>query len=46
MSNVHVVLHPAGWAVKLAGQSIPTALLRTQREAIDVGRQHAQGLSI
>jgi hypothetical protein len=39
--NQHVVPHPAGWAVKGAGNSKATKVVATQAEAIAAGRQIA-----
>ncbi|MDC9499228.1 MULTISPECIES: DUF2188 domain-containing protein [unclassified Pseudoalteromonas] len=40
--NQHVVKHPDGWAVKGAGNSKATKVIRTQQEAIDVAEQIAK----
>ena len=40
--NQHIVPHEDGWAVKGAGFSRATSVHRTQKEAIDAGRQVAQ----
>ena len=40
--NQHIVPHEDGWAVKGAGSSRATSVHRTQKEAIDAGRQVAQ----
>lgn len=36
--NIHVVKHPDGWAVKVAGSMKVTKITKTQKEAIDYGR--------
>jgi hypothetical protein len=43
--NQHVVRHPAGWAVKGAGNSKATKVTRTQGEAIDVARDISKNQS-
>ncbi len=40
--NQHVVPHEDGWAVRGAGSQRATSVHRTQREAIDAGRQIAR----
>lgn len=40
--NQHIVPHEDGWAVKGAGSSRASSVHRTQKEAIDAGRQVAQ----
>ena len=40
--NQHVVLHERGWAVRGAGSQRATSVHRTQREAIDAGREVAR----
>ncbi len=40
--NLHVVPHPDGWAVKLAGGQRSSSLHDTQKEAIDHGRAIAR----
>ncbi|CAH9065629.1 hypothetical protein PSEHALCIP103_03417 [Pseudoalteromonas haloplanktis] len=40
--NQHVVKHADGWAVKGAGNSKATKVIRTQQEAIDVAEQIAK----
>lgn len=37
--NQHVVPHEDGWAVRGAGSQRATSVHRTQREAVDVGRE-------
>ena len=39
--NQHIVPHDNGWAVRGAGSQRATSVHRTQREAIDNGRQIA-----
>ncbi len=41
MSNVHVVPHPNGWAVKRPGNDRATSVHDTQKEAINSGRDIA-----
>ena len=43
--NQHVVPHPEGWAVKSEGASRASSVHRTQREAIERGRDVAQNHS-
>ena len=40
--NQHVVPHEGGWAVRGAGSQRATSVHRTQREAIDAGREVAR----
>ncbi len=40
--NQHVVPHDGGWAVRGAGSQRATSVHRTQREAIDTGREIAR----
>ncbi len=40
--NQHVVPHDSGWAVRGAGSQRATSVHRTQREAIDTGREIAR----
>ena len=40
--NQHVVPHDGEWAVRGAGSQRATSVHRTQREAIDTGRQIAR----
>ncbi len=40
--NQHIVPHEEGWAVRGAGSQRATSLHRTQREAIDAGREVAR----
>lgn len=40
--NVHVVKHPAGWAVKKEGGDRASTVTSTQKQAIDAGRRAAQ----
>ncbi len=40
--NQHIVPHEGGWAVRGAGSQRATSLHRTQREAIDTGREIAR----
>lgn len=40
--NQHVVPHDDGWAVRGAGSQRATSIHRTQREAIDTGREIAR----
>jgi uncharacterized protein YdaT len=40
--NVHVVKHPAGWAVKKEGAQRASQVTQTQKQAIDAGRQVAK----
>ena len=40
--NQHVVPHGGGWAVRGAGSQRATSVHRTQREAIDAGREVAR----
>lgn len=40
--NQHVVPHGKDWAVKGEGNSKPTAIVDTQREAIDIAREISQ----
>ena len=40
-SNVHVVPREGGWSVKSAGSQQPVSNHRTQREAIETGRDIA-----
>lgn len=37
--NQHVVPHEHGWAVRGAGSQKPSSVHRTQRQAIDAGRE-------
>ncbi len=39
--NIHIVICPSGWAVKVAGSSKATKITKTQKEAIDYGRTMA-----
>ena len=41
--NVHVVKHDDGWAVKKEGNRRASSVHRTQREAIDSGKEAAKG---
>lgn len=40
--NQHVVPHEAGWAVKGAGNGKATAVVDTQKEAIQIAKEIAQ----
>ena len=40
--NQHVVPHEGGWALRGAGSQRATSVHRTQREAIDAGREVAR----
>lgn len=40
--NQHVVPHGNDWAVKGEGNSKPTAIVDTQREAIEIAREISQ----
>lgn len=40
--NQHVVPHEHGWAVRGAGSQKASSVHRTQREAIDAGRETAR----
>lgn len=40
--NQHVVPHGHGWAVRRAGSQKASSIHRTQREAIDAGREIAR----
>ncbi len=40
--NQHIVPHEGGWAIRGAGSQRATSLHRTQREAIDTGREIAR----
>ena len=42
MANQHVVPHGGGWAVRGEGNGRVTSTHRTQREAIDAGREIAR----
>lgn len=37
--NQHVVPHSGAWAVKGAGNSKPTRIVETQREAIEIAKE-------
>lgn len=43
--NQHVVPHPEGWAVKSEGASRASSVHRTQKEAIERGRDVARNQS-
>ena len=40
--NQHVVPHEDGWAIRAAGSQRATSVHRTQKEAIDTGREIAR----
>jgi hypothetical protein len=40
--NQHIVKHPDGWAVKGEGNSKPTKVTSTQKEAIGIGKNISQ----
>jgi len=40
--NQHVVPHGGGWAIRAAGSQRATSVHRTQKEAIDAGREIAR----
>ncbi|MGB7315472.1 MAG: DUF2188 domain-containing protein [Nodosilinea sp.] len=40
--NQHIVPHPDGWAVKAEGADRATRVTRTQKEAMDIGREIAK----
>jgi len=40
--NIWVVKHPEGWAVKSEGNKRATNVTKTQREAIEIGREFAK----
>lgn len=40
--NQHIVRHEGGWAVRGEGNSRATSVHRTQREAIEAGREVAR----
>lgn len=40
--NVHVVKHPAGWAVTKEGSGRASKITDTQKQAIDAGRRAAK----
>lgn len=42
MSNVHIVPHNNGWAVKIEGNDRATSVHPTQREAEQAGRDRAR----
>lgn len=42
MSNVHIVPHDNGWAVKIEGNDRATSVHPTQREAEQAGRDRAR----
>ncbi len=41
-SNVHIVPHSDGWAVKIEGNDRATSVHDTQQQAIDAGRDRAR----
>ena len=41
-TNVHIVTHPEGWAVKVEGNERATSVHTTQQQAIDAGRDRAR----
>lgn len=41
--NQHVVPHPEGWAVRVAGNQRVSSIHPTQAEAIETGRIRARG---
>ena len=40
--NQHIVKHPDGWSVKGEGNSKPTKVTSTQKEAIGIGKNISQ----